>query len=162
MLTGHDDGLITINVAEADSAERERRRLELGEPYRTLLGHLRHEVGHYYWDLLVRDGGRIEAARAIFGDESLDYTEALQRHYQSGAPADWNLDFVSAYATMHPWEDFAETWTHYLHMVDTLDTAASFGLAVDPAVSTRRLGGGRASIPTGRATSTGWSRPGSR
>ena len=132
VMTGHDDGLITINVAEADSAERERRRLELGEPYRTLLGHLRHEVGHYYWDVLVRDGGKIDACRAIFGDESVDYQEALNVHYQNGAPAGWQNDFVSAYATMHPWEDFAETWTHYLHMVDTLDTAASFGMAVDP------------------------------
>ncbi len=132
VLTGHDDGLITINITEADPAERERRRVELGEPYRTLLGHLRHEVGHYYWDLLVRDGGRIDAARAVFGDESEDYQQALERHYQNGAPPDWQQHYVSAYATMHPWEDFAETWTHYLHMVDTLDTAASFGLAVDP------------------------------
>ncbi len=135
VMTGHDDGLITINIAEADSAERERRRLELGEPYRTLLGHLRHEVGHYYWDVLVRDGGKLEAARAVFGDETLDYQEALERHYQQGAPANWQDNYVSAYATMHPWEDFAETWTHYLHMVDTLDTAASFGLVVDPGVT---------------------------
>lgn len=135
VLTGHDDGLITINVAEADSAEREKRRVQLGEPYRTLLGHLRHEVGHYYWDVLVRDGGRIDACREVFGDESVSYADALQTHYQNGAPPDWNLSFVSAYATMHPWEDFAETWTHYLHMVDTLDTAGSFGLAVDPNVT---------------------------
>ena len=132
VMTGHDDGLITINIAEADSAERERRRVELGEPYRTLLGHLRHEVGHYYWDVLVHDRGKSEAARAVFGDERTDYQEALQRHYQQGAPANWEASYVSAYATMHPWEDFAETWTHYLHMVDTLDTAASFGLAVAP------------------------------
>ena len=135
VLTGHDDGLITINIAEADSAEREKRRVQLGEPYRTLLGHMRHEVGHYYWDVLVRDGGKIDACRAIFGDESVSYEEALKQHYQNGAPPDWNQHFVSAYATMHPWEDFAETWTHYLHMVDTLDTARSFGLAVDPVVS---------------------------
>ncbi len=132
VMTGHADGLVTINVAEADSAERERRRVELGEPYRTLLGHLRHEVGHYYWDVLVRDGGKLDAARAVFGDESEDYREALQRHYETGAPAGWQENYVSAYATMHPWEDFAETWTHYLHMVDTLDTAAAFGLAVEP------------------------------
>ncbi len=132
VMTGHDDGLITINIAEADSAERERRRLELGEPYRTLLGHLRHEVGHYYWDLLVRDGGRIDASRAVFGDESEDYQQALERHYQNGSPAGWEQNFVSSYATMHPWEDFAETWTHYLHMVDTLDTASSFGMVVAP------------------------------
>jgi hypothetical protein len=134
VMTGHDDGLITINIAEADAAERERRRMALNEPYRTLIGHLRHEVGHYYWDLLVRDGGRLEAARAVFGDERQDYAEAMERHYAVGAPADWQARHVSAYATMHPWEDFAETWTHYLHMVDTLDTAASFGLAVDPEV----------------------------
>ena len=164
VMTGHDDGLITINIAEADSAERERRRLELGEPYRTLLGHLRHEVGHYYWDVLVRDGGKIEACRAVFGDESVDYQEALDRHYQTGAPAGWEENFVSAYATMHPWEDFAETWTHYLHMVDTLDTAASFGMAVDPGVSDDpTLGGGDRLRPLpGAGTSTGWSRPGCR
>jgi hypothetical protein len=132
VMTGHDDGLVTVNIAEADSAERERRRVELGEPYRTLLGHLRHEVGHYYWDLLVRDGGKLEAARAVFGDERADYQAALESHYRSGPPAGWEESFVSAYATMHPWEDFAETWTHYLHMVDTLDTAASFGMVVDP------------------------------
>ena len=89
-------------------------------------------MGHYYWDVLVRDGGKIEACREVFGDESRDYQEALNVHYQNGAPAGWEESFVSAYATMHPWEDFAETWTHYLHMVDTLDTAASFGMAVEP------------------------------
>ncbi len=136
VMTGHDDGLITINISEADSAERERRRVELGEPYRTLLGHLRHEVGHYYWDVLVRDRNKIDASREIFGDESADYGEALQRHYENGAPPDWENAYVSAYATMHPWEDFAETWTHYLHMVDTLDTAASFGMEIDPHVAT--------------------------
>jgi hypothetical protein len=135
VMTGHADGLVTINIAEADSPEREKRRVQLGEPYRTMLGHLRHEVGHYYWDVLVRDGGRLEDSRAMFGDEREDYAAALERHYQDGAPPDWQANYVSSYATMHPWEDFAETWTHYLHMVDTLDTAASFGLAVDPAVS---------------------------
>ena len=134
VLTGHDEGLITLNMAEADSAERERRRASLGEPYRTLLGHLRHEVGHYYWDLLVRDQGRIAESRAVFGDESVDYGEALKAHYENGPPPDWQLSFVSSYATMHPWEDFAETWTHYLHMIDTLDTAASFGMAINPVV----------------------------
>lgn len=135
VMTGHADGLVTINIAEADSPERERRRVELGEPYRTLLGHLRHEVGHYYWDQLVRDGGKLEAARAVFGDERADYAEAMERHYHEGPPPDWQSAYVSAYATMHPWEDFAETWTHYLHMADTLDTAASFGLRVDPRVT---------------------------
>lgn len=135
VLTGHDEGMIVLNIAEADSTERERRRAELGEPYRTLLGHFRHEVGHYYWDMLVRDSGREEACRALFGDERKDYGEALQEHYNTGAPQGWEQNYVSAYATMHPWEDFAETWTHYLHMIDTLDTAANFGVEINPKVS---------------------------
>ncbi len=128
VMTGHANGLITINISEADSAERERQRIALGEPYRTLLGHLRHEAGHYYWDLLVEDGGRVEESRAVFGDESVSYAEALKHYYANGPTPDWEESYVSAYATMHPWEDFAETWTHYLHMVDTLDTGAGFGL----------------------------------
>lgn len=132
VLTGHDSGLITINVAEADDAERERRRTQMGEPYRTLLGHFRHEVGHYYWDRLVRDRDNLDRSRALFGDERADYGEALQRHYQAGPPPDWRNAFISSYATAHPWEDFAETWAHYLHMVDALETARSFGLSVRP------------------------------
>jgi hypothetical protein len=128
VLTGHADGLITINITEADDAEREARRSAMGEPYRTLLGHFRHEVGHFYWNLLVRDAGIIERCRAQFGDESRDYGEALETHYQNGPPPDWRARYVSAYASAHPWEDFAETWAHYLHIVDTLETAAVFGL----------------------------------
>lgn len=134
VMTGHDDGLITIALAEADDAQRETRRVEMGEPYRTLLGHFRHEVGHYYWDRLVRDGGRLDECRALFGDDTIDYGEALKRHYANGAPASWQDDFVSAYATTHPWEDFAETWAHYLHIVDTLETAAAYGLRLRPRV----------------------------
>lgn len=126
VMTGHLDGVITLNVAEADDAERVRRRVELHEPYRTLLGHLRHESGHYYWDRLVDEGGQLDAFRAVFGDEREDYQTALQKHYACGPPADWNTRFVSAYATSHPWEDWAETWAHYLHMVDLLETAASY------------------------------------
>jgi len=132
VMTGHDNGLITIALTETDDIERERRRLEMGEPYRTLLGHFRHEVGHYFWDVLVRDRGKLEACRAVFGDDSIDYDEALQRHYTNGAPADWQQHFVSAYATTHPWEDFAETWAHYLHIIDTLEMASEFGMEVNP------------------------------
>ena len=132
VLTGHDNGLITLNIAEGDDAERERRRTSLGEPYRTLVGHFRHELGHYYWDRLVRDGGRLSVFRAEFGDESLDYGQALQRHYKAGPPADWADRFISSYASSHPWEDFAETWAHYLHIVDALETARSYGIAVRP------------------------------
>jgi hypothetical protein len=134
VMTGHDDGVVTIALAEADSAEIEKRRAELAEPYRSLLGHFRHEVGHRYWDILVRDGDRLEQCRAVFGDDSQDYEAALQRHYAQGAPADWAERFVSAYATSHPWEDFAETWAHYLHIVDTLETASAFGLRIAPAI----------------------------
>ncbi len=132
IMTGHEDGLITIALAEADDIERERRRLEMGEPYRTLLGHFRHEVGHHFWDLLVRDGGALAACRAVFGDDGEDYQAALQRHYQDGSPSDWQQRYVSAYASVHPWEDFAETWAHYLHIVDTLEMAGNFGIEVRP------------------------------
>jgi len=135
VLTGHDNGLITINIIEADDAERERRRRQMGEPYRTLLGHFRHEIGHYFWNILVRDRPGIETYRQVFGDEREDYGAALKRHYREGPPVDWQETFVSSYASAHPWEDFAETWAHYLHMVDTLETAHAFGVRVRPKVS---------------------------
>ncbi|MEQ8786617.1 MAG: putative zinc-binding peptidase [Pirellulaceae bacterium] len=132
VMTGHAQGLITLNIAEADDVERERRRVAMHEPYRTLLGHFRHEVGHYYWDLLLRENPRLEAFRRLFGDERQDYAKALERHYQQGASADWKERFVSAYAASHPWEDWAETWAHYLHMVDLLETASACGLSLKP------------------------------
>ena len=128
VLTGHDNGLITLNVEEADDATRERIRQEMREPYRTLLGHFRHEVGHYYWDRLIDGTDRQEPFRALFGDERADYAAALKANYDNGPPADWALKHVSAYASIHPWEDWAETWAHHLHIVDTLDTALGFGL----------------------------------
>jgi hypothetical protein len=132
VFTGHADGLVTINLNEADDAYRERMRVEMGEPYRTLLGHFRHEVGHYYWDRLISGSPWLSPFRALFGDERADYQRSLKRHYQKGPPADWQKDFVSAYSTMHPWEDWAETWAHYLHMVDTLDTARAYGMTLKP------------------------------
>ncbi|RZJ02176.1 MAG: hypothetical protein EOP39_23170, partial [Rubrivivax sp.] len=128
VITGHADGLITLDASEADDARREERRGSLGEPYRTLLGHLRHETGHYYWQVLVEQSHWLEPVRELFGDDREDYSAALQRHYNGGPPADWGQYFVSAYASCHPWEDWAETWAHYLHLIDTLDTARSFGL----------------------------------
>jgi hypothetical protein len=133
--TGHDNGLITLNLKEADDAERERERGEMREPYRTLLGHFRHEIAHYYWERLVKRDSRLDEFRAVFGDERRDYAAALQQHYAAGAPADWPDYFVSAYASAHPWEDFAETWAHYFHMVDTLEIAAAFGMTVRPKVA---------------------------
>ncbi len=130
VITGHEGGLVTINIAEADDDVREQHRVAMGEPYRTLIGHFRHEIGHYYWDRLVEDAGKTESFRAIFGDERTDYAEALARHYQFGAPAGWDTLYVSAYASSHPWEDFAETWAHYFHIVDGLETAQSYAVAV--------------------------------
>jgi hypothetical protein len=135
VMTGHDNGLITIALAEADDAAREQRRVAMHEPYRTLLGHFRHETGHYFWDRLVRDRGQLDACRTLFGDDRQDYAQALQTYYNNGAPADWQSSFVSAYATAHPWEDFAETWAHYLHIVDTLEIARAFGLSTHPVLT---------------------------
>jgi hypothetical protein len=132
VMTGHLNGVISINVAEADDAERERRRVALHEPYRTLLGHLRHESGHYYWDRLLAARDRLARFRELFGDEQRDYGQALQAHYEAGPPGDWPERFVTAYASAHPWEDWAETWAHYLHMTDTLETAAACGLKLKP------------------------------
>lgn len=128
VMTGHACGLITLNVEEADDARREQIRHAMREPYRTLLGHFRHEVGHYYWDRLVWNSGWLEPFRALFGDERASYAEALKRNYEQGPPADWANAHISSYATMHPWEDWAETWAHYLHVVDSLGTAMGFGL----------------------------------
>jgi hypothetical protein len=135
VMIGHEAGLITINIAEADSPFREKVRLGLGETYRTLLGHFRHEIGHYYWERLIADSAFLNGFRELFGDERASYEEAVQRHYNGGPPADWANRFVSSYASMHPWEDWAESWAHYLHMVDTLETARSFGLALRPTVA---------------------------
>jgi len=130
VLTGHRHGTITINIAEADPSARERIREKMREQYRTLLGHFRHEVAHWYWDRLVR-GSRWEAPfRERFGDERTDYASALAHYYESGPGPEWQSEAVSEYASSHPWEDWAETWAHYLHMVDTLETAHDHGFSL--------------------------------
>lgn len=124
--TGHRGGVITINVAEADSAQRELIRTSLNEPYRTLLGHFRHESAHYFWPRLFQTPEQLSAFRALFGDETEEYSFALQNYYQSGPWLGWQDRYISAYASSHPFEDWAETWAHYLHIVDTLETAVSW------------------------------------
>lgn len=126
--TGHHSGIITIDLAEGDSVHREQVRRRLAEPYRTMLGHFRHEIGHYYEALLVHGEVR-DRARQLFGDERQDYGAALKAHYDQSTPANWQGDYISSYAAMHPFEDFAETFAHVLHITDTIDTACSFGLA---------------------------------
>lgn len=128
VLTGHASGLITLNVEEADDSIREKIRHNMREPYRTLLGHFRHEVGHYYWDRLVMGTPWLDKFRELFGDERQDYGEALKRNYEQGPPPNWADQHISSYASVHPWEDWAETWAHYLHVVDSLDTALRFGM----------------------------------
>lgn len=131
ILTGHSDGVITINLKEAEESKRIAMRELMNERYRTLIGHFRHEAGHYYWDVLVKDSQYLDAFRALFGDERQDYQQSLERYYAEGPDANWHQNCISAYASMHPWEDWAETWAHYLHMVDTLETANEYDTSLE-------------------------------
>lgn len=134
-VTGHADGIITILLSEADSVHREEMRKRLSEPYRTILGHFRHEIAHYYWMLLFKENN-LKDFRKVFGDERADYGNSLKTYYDQGAPVDWQKTFISTYASSHPWEDWAETWAHYLHIMDTLETAKSHKLSVQYAKQT--------------------------
>jgi hypothetical protein len=142
VMTGHLDGVITLDLSECDNVHRERLRHEFGEPYRTLLGHFRHEIGHYYWNVLIEGQSALEPFRAVFGDERMNYSEALRRNYE-GERNGWSSHHVSAYAASHPWEDWAETFAHYLHIRDTLQTAAHFGMRVSPSAQTIPPAGGK-------------------
>lgn len=140
VITGHDSGVITVDLAEGDDIHREQLRVEMDEPYRTLLGHFRHEIGHYYFYRLVAGSpDRLEAFRRLFGEPDADYRSAVEQHYSQGAPAGWQDRHVSSYATMHAAEDWAETFAHYLHIRSTLDTAAAYGLAPATATYQRRV-----------------------
>lgn len=131
VLTGHEHGVITINLLEANDPYRENMRSLMNEPYRTLVGHFRHEIGHYYWDRFFLNRPTTDplyvTLRELFGDESADYDAALKRHHSEGPPANWAANYISAYATCHPWEDWAETWAQYLQIVDGMETARDFG-----------------------------------
>lgn len=131
VMTGHLEGLITLSLSEADDAEREARRTAFREPYRTLLGHFRHEVGHFYWNVLVNETRLQMPFRLIFGDERQNYDTLLQRYHSRTDRCYDRQAFISEYATSHPWEDWAETFAHFLHIVSTLDTAASLPLSLD-------------------------------
>lgn len=140
VMTGHDSGTITLNTAEANPVHREATRVAMKERYRTLIGHFRHEVGHYYWDLLVASNDyTLTAFRQLFGDERQDYGDALKAHYRYGPRPNWQHSFISSYAASHPWEDWAETWAHYLHLMDMLETAHSFGLSLNPPITSDQL-----------------------
>jgi len=128
VLTGHFEGVVTINIAEADDAVRHELRARHGERHRTVLGHLRHEAGHFFFPRLTAAPGSGSAVRRLFGDEGADYPDALKAYYDQGPPPDWPQRFVTAYAAAHPHEDFAETFAHYLHIVDALETADAAGL----------------------------------
>lgn len=136
VMTGHANGVITIALSEADSAYREKMRLQMGEHYRTLIGHFRHEIGHYYWDVLIQNNPELlHAFRQTFGDERINYSKALEEHYAKPDDGGWRVNYVSHYAASHPWEDWAESWAHYFHLVDVLETAFSFGLKAAPQVT---------------------------
>jgi len=145
ILTGHLDGLITMDLSEVDNAHRERLRAQFDEPYRTLLGHFRHEIGHYYWNVIIDENRAHSRFREYFGDERKDYAAALERNYRGSVRGDWSQHHVSAYAASHPWEDWAETFAHYLHIRDTLQTAAHFGMHVAPRAPTIPPHGGKLS-----------------
>ncbi len=153
LMTGHAGGVVTILLSEADSVHREQMRTQLSEPYRTLIGHFRHEVGHYYWDLLLAsDKWELDAFRKLFGDERLDYGKSLTEYYQNRAPVGWQQQYISEYATAHPWEDWAESWAHYLHIMDMAETAHFFGVTVKPQLSSGSLRGGIDADPYGVST----------
>lgn len=140
VMTGHANGVITLNASEADVVYRETTRVKMGENYRTLLGHFRHESGHYYLELIQHlHPEAINEFRQYFGDERQDYGLALKRHYEQGPPQNWQKMFISTYASTHPWEDWAETWSHYLHMMDTLETAYYNNLQIQSNLDTRPL-----------------------
>lgn len=142
IMTGHANGVITILLSEADSVHREQMRKQMSEPYRTLIGHFRHEVGHYFWDRLVAINELVlNDFRNLFGNEQADYGEALKTYYQNGSPVNWQSNFISQYATSHPWEDWAETWAHYLHIMDMAETAYYFGMSVNPLLKDGSLSG---------------------
>lgn len=127
-VTGHLDGLVTLDLEETDDVHRDRLRRELGEPFRTVIGHLRHELGHHYWNRLVGQSDHLAQFRRLFGDERADYQQAIATHY-SPQRAAWDpTRHVTAYAAAHPLEDWAETFAHYLHIIDVTSTAAAHHL----------------------------------
>ena len=132
--TGHLNGVITVNLEEADDTYRQINRQQLGENSRTLLGHFRHESAHYLWQRFLsnlpwEDPLRM-AFRERFGDEWLDYAGALSAHYQKGPSTGWEQNYITGYAASHPWEDWAETWAHYLQIADGLETCEGLGIQV--------------------------------
>lgn len=130
VMTGHAEGLVTINVVEGDPAELVRRREAMREPYRTLVGHFRHEIAHFLFERLAAERpGFLDGFRPLFGDERADYAAALAAYHDSGPPSGWGADRVSAYAAAHPHEDWAETAAHALALADLADSAAATGLA---------------------------------
>jgi hypothetical protein len=141
VVTGHFDGVVTLDLAESDDVHREQLRKSMDEPYRTLLGHFRHEIGHFYFSAIASIAEQRQELERLFGDPDSDYQDAMDRHYRSGAPIGWQDRYISSYASMHPAEDWAETFAHYLHIRDVIDTAAAFGFAPSGATADKPLAG---------------------
>ena len=125
---GHGDGVVTISVSEADAVVRTTRKEALNEPYRTMIGHMRHEIAHMLWWRLSLREDFLTAFREMFGDERADYPAALQRHYEHGPSRDWELFYLTSYASSHPHEDWAETVAHLVHLTDITDSFVATGL----------------------------------
>ena len=113
IITGYANGVITINILEADDVARVSARSALNERQRTILGHFRHESGHFLWDRLFKRLPLSSEFKAIFGDPDKDYQKSLNQYYKDGPQSDWSSRFITAYASSHPLEDFAETWNHF-------------------------------------------------
>ncbi|MGM0912911.1 MAG: zinc-binding metallopeptidase family protein [Pseudomonadota bacterium] len=126
---GHAGGVVTISVAEADTVLRTTRREALEEPYRTMIGHMRHEISHMLWWRLSLREDFLEAFRAMFGDEREDYPSALQQYFHDGPPPGWQSSFLTSYASAHPHEDWAETAAHLLHLTDITDSFVAASLS---------------------------------
>lgn len=126
---GHAQGVVTISVAEVDPILVTTRREALQEPYRTMIGHMRHEISHMLWWRLSLREDFLDAFRATFGDERIDYPAALQYHYENGPPAEWRQHYLTSYASAHPHEDWAETAAHLLHLTDIADSFVATGLS---------------------------------
>lgn len=133
-ITGHTTGVVTLDLAETDEHHRESLRRQLGESFRTVVGHLRHEIGHHYWAQLVGRSDDLDEFRRLFGDERVDYGDAVERYYRDGGGDPDPTRFITVYAGSHPLEDWAEIFAHYLHIIDMVDSGRAHGL-VPPGAS---------------------------
>ena len=125
---GKVDEAVTLDLADADVQDVGAPPRRVHAPFRTLIGNLRHKVGHHYWHRLVGQSDHVTPFRRLFGDERADYPAAIEPH-QAAVAHHWDASrFVTGRAESHPFEDWAETFAHYLHILDATDTAEAYRL----------------------------------